>query len=83
MRILGQVTRRAIPLERVSAFPGTVTIILDVTSKQDEQLRRDWGSTIDVEEVLYKPRVRSTPEDWNRILDSTLDLAQKMREAKG
>jgi hypothetical protein len=51
MRILTQVTRRAIPLEEIRAVKGSVLLVLDVTAKQDGQLRRAWENQIDVSEV--------------------------------
>jgi hypothetical protein len=48
MRILTQVTRRGIALEEVLATKGIVTLTLDVTDKQDGQLRRAWVNQIDV-----------------------------------
>lgn len=51
MRILMQVTRRAIDLENILALKGNVTLTLDVTEKQDGQLRRAWENTIDVTKV--------------------------------
>jgi hypothetical protein len=51
MRILTQVTRRGIPLEEIRAVKGSVLLVLDVTEKQDGQLRRAWENQIDVTEV--------------------------------
>jgi hypothetical protein len=51
MRIFTQVTRRAIDLEEIRATKGSVLLVLDVTAKQDGQLRRAWENQIDVREV--------------------------------
>lgn len=48
MRILTQVTRRAIDLEEILATKGIVVLTLDVTERQDGQLRRAWKNQIDV-----------------------------------
>jgi hypothetical protein len=51
MRILTQVTRRAIDLEEITATKGCVILPLLVTEKQDGQLQRAWKNQIDVIEV--------------------------------
>ena len=51
MRILSQVSRRAIDFDYVRADKGSVVLILDVTEKQDGQLRRAWENQIDVTKV--------------------------------
>lgn len=52
MRILSQVTRRGIPLEDIRAVKGSVVLAnLDVTVKQDGQLRRAWENQMNVTEV--------------------------------
>lgn len=48
LRILTEVTRRAIDLEEIRAVKGSVVLTLDVTAKQDGQLRRAWENQIDV-----------------------------------
>ena len=51
MRILTQVTRRAIPLEEILATKGVVVLTLVVTEKQHGQLVRAWENQIDVTAV--------------------------------
>lgn len=51
MRLLTQVTRRAIDLEEILATKGIVVLTLEVTEKQDGQLRRAWENQIDVHAV--------------------------------
>ncbi len=48
MRVFTEVSRRAIPLEEILASKGVVVLTLDVTDKQDAQLRRAWSNQIDV-----------------------------------
>ena len=48
MRIFTEVTRRGIVLEEILATKGIVVLTLDVTDKQDAQLRRAWTNQIDV-----------------------------------
>ncbi len=57
MRILTQVTRRGIPLEEIRAVKGSVLMVLEVTEKQDGQLRRAWENQIDVNSVAIHPSV--------------------------
>lgn len=48
MRIFTEITRRGIVLEEILATKGIVVLTLDVTDKQDAQLRRAWSNQIDV-----------------------------------
>lgn len=48
MRIFTEITRRGVVLEEILATKGIVVLTLDVTDKQDAQLRRAWSNQIDV-----------------------------------
>jgi acetolactate synthase small subunit len=68
MRILNAVSRRALDLFYVQASPSgalhSVTVALEVNSKQIGQLCRDWHAIVDVHEV----RVEETSQQLEDIL---------------
>jgi hypothetical protein len=54
LRILSEITRRALELDYVHAFGGIAHLRVDkITDKQKQQLLRAWRSTIDVEEASF------------------------------
>lgn len=62
LRVLSEITRRALELNYIHAIsgkgavPGRAVIRVDeVSDKQRDQLLRAWRSTIDVEEASFLP----------------------------
>ncbi len=76
MRILTAVTRRGLDLPYVQAEPvehnHEVTLLLDVTPKQQGQLCRDWYAVVDVLEVRPATALK---EVWEREVSTSLPPA--------
>ncbi|HEX2711211.1 MAG TPA: hypothetical protein VHM88_03175 [Candidatus Acidoferrales bacterium] len=71
MRILGIVTRRGLGLPYLRAQPAgaahRVTLRVAVNPKQLGQLRREWGVTPDVIEILEPVRLRESANAHARV----------------